>query len=115
MTDYINDPSTTSFIPSQSTWTGKIVTKLEDVKSGYSSGNGVISGTVTELTVPVQNRVVNIYEIRSGILLQSTISAANGTFSFSGLDKNNKYYVLAVEKDGGPSYNAVIFDKIVPG
>lgn len=74
-----------------------------------------ISGTVQESGSPCARRV-RCYDRESGRLLGDTMSnATTGAFSFGNLDDDRQYFVVAFDADGDPDFNALIFDKIIPG
>lgn len=75
---------------------------------GSVENGGTISGTVSENGTPVQT-TVRVYLRSTGVLIEETTSAADGSFSFM-LDDSNEYYVIALDTP----YNALIFDKVVP-
>lgn len=74
---------------------------------------GVISGTV-KIQGVLQNKVrVLLYYRKSGALIQSTVTDANGVFLFAcGLNRNvSDYYAVAITDQ---PFNAQVFDKLQP-
>lgn len=77
--------------------------------------NGDISGTVTVGGSPVVGAEVVLFHRRSKMPLEQTISAANGTYTFSGLIQDaSEYFVVAFYPEDTTEHNAIIFDKITP-
>lgn len=75
--------------------------------------SGTISGTVKVQGV-LQNKVrVNLYFRKTGQLIQSTFTDANGMFLFAcGLNRNvADYYAVAITDQ---PFNAQVFDKLQP-
>jgi hypothetical protein len=74
---------------------------------------GVISGTVKVQGVLQVKSRVNLYYRKSGQLIQSTFTDANGAFSFQcGLNRTvADYYAVAITEQ---PFNAQIFDKLQP-
>lgn len=77
----------------------------------YDGGTGSISGKVTVDDNP-DSRKVRLYDLRSGRLLRTTWSAADGTYRFTGLDPAREYFVVG--HDFTRTYNAVIQDMVKP-
>lgn len=75
-------------------------------------GRGRIVGTVKVITTPAPARVVRLYHRGSGILVKETLSAGDGTYSFTALNHERTYFVTAFDVEGG--YNATIADFVVP-
>jgi hypothetical protein len=80
---------------------------------------GSLSGTVTISGVPLQNCLVLLGYRPIGCVIKTTRTAANGTYSFTGLDRtaisDNSYYVVAVDPNGNATqYNSLIWDREVP-
>lgn len=84
-------------------------------KGGYwlwetqTTGSGTISGIVTIENIP-GSRKVRLYRKHDGMLLREMWSAANGAYSFSNLDPNWEYFVVA--HDHLRVHNAVVSDMI---
>lgn len=81
---------------------------------------GTLSGTVTVASVPQAGVKVLLGHRLSGQIIKTTRSAADGTFSFTGLDRNvgtdSSYYALAIDPNGlGTQYDALIWDRLIPG
>lgn len=74
---------------------------------------GVITGTVKVLGVLQVKSRVNLYYRKTGQLIQSTFTDADGVFSFKcGLNRNvSDYFVVAMTDQ---PFNAQIFDKLTP-
>lgn len=75
--------------------------------------NGTISGTVKVQGVLQNKSRVNLYYRKSGALIQSTFTDANGVFEFRcGLNRNvADYYAVAITEQ---PFNAQVFDKLQP-
>jgi hypothetical protein len=74
---------------------------------------GTISGAVKVLGVLQVKSRVNLYYRKSGQLIQSTFTDADGVFLFKcGLNRNvSDYYAVAMTDQ---PFNAQIFDKLTP-
>ena len=74
---------------------------------------GVITGTVKVLGVLQVKSRVNLYYRKTGQLIQSTFTNADGVFLFKcGLNRNvSDYYAVAMTDQ---PFNAQIFDKLTP-
>jgi len=75
--------------------------------------HGIIAGTVKVLGVLQNKARVNLYHRKSGNLIQSTFTNADGVFSFAcGLNRNvADYYAVAITEQ---PFNAQVFDKLTP-
>jgi hypothetical protein len=75
--------------------------------------NGKISGTVKVQGVLQNKARVSLYFRKTGALIQSTFTDANGVFSFAcGLNRDvADYYAVAITDQ---PYNAQVFDKLQP-
>ena len=71
-----------------------------------------ITGVVKEVTTPKSGITVYIYERVTGVLVSSTTSDEDGTFTFNGLDPQKTYTVTALSNNS--SFNDAIDDNIVP-
>lgn len=58
-----------------------------------------ITGIVKEVITPKAGVTVFIYERETGELIDSTVSAVDGTFSFIGLDETKRYTVTALSSN----------------
>lgn len=83
--------------------------------------NGVVNGQVLEGTTPVPYARVMAYNRASGELIRKAICDANGYFAMPGFDPRTpaapdqgKYFVVALDPQGGVLYNALIADRVVP-
>lgn len=87
--------------------------KLHKIDSNLSNSNNhlVIAGKTKKLNITLPC-VVRLYERISGNLVESTWSDIEGSYSFFNLNKNTKYYVMAM--DPKSQFNAVIQDNVVP-
>lgn len=74
-----------------------------------SGGTGTISGTITVNSAQAQKRVL-LFSRQSPHCLRATVSAADGSYSFTSMDINRKYYVVAFDDDA--IYNAQIADHL---
>ena len=70
-----------------------------------------IIGKTTKNGLATQS-IVRCYDKASGALLLQGVSDKDGVYSFSGLNKNNRYYI--VSHDPLSKFNAVIQDNVVP-
>ena len=79
------------------------------------SQDKTISGTVTDGGSNVGGVIVYLHQRSSGMPLGRTISKSDGTFSFPLCRASSAdHYVVAIDKDGGTAYNALIFDQVTP-
>lgn len=78
--------------------------------------DGYISGTVLVEGLPAPYAVVRLYYRPTGKLIYGTRCDADGNFSFTRLAdlQSENHYVVALDPEGGYSYNAKIFDKLKP-
>ena len=81
-------------------------------KNNFLAGDGVVSGTVTISGVGGVSRKVLLFERKTGKLIDSVWSAADGSYSFEGHDKDSEYLVVAI--DHTKAYNAARADAVVP-
>jgi hypothetical protein len=88
-------------------WLGRLDLNL------FEDRRGVITGTVKVLGVLQVKSRVNLYYRKSGQLIQSTFTDADGVFLFKcGLNRNvADYYAVAITEQ---PFNAQIFDKLTP-
>ena len=77
----------------------------------YDGGSKPIAGKVTVNDNP-DSRMVRLFDLRSARLLRVTWSAADGTYSFPGMDPNRDYFVVG--HDYTKTFNAVIQDRVRP-
>jgi len=86
------------------------------IPSGFYAFNAtpyVVTGHVYESSSPVA-RTVRVYQRDNGALVASGVSSAvDGSFSIP-CSYNSGCYVVALDDDEGASYNALIFDRVVP-
>lgn len=82
---------------------------------------GTLYGVVLENGVPVPYAKVYLYFRRTGERISTTLTNPDGSFSFIGLDPTTpadpdqgKYFIVALDPDGGVRYNALIYDRVVP-
>ena len=77
---------------------------------------GSLSGAVTENGVPVPQCKVFIYERVTGKLVDKVWTGDTGLFtSTAKLDSSGPYYfAVAIDRDDGVNYNALIFDRLQP-
>jgi hypothetical protein len=81
---------------------------------------GTLSGTFKINTVPVYRGLVMLGYRPSGQIIKTTRTAADGSFSFSGLDRtvtvDNGYFAIAIDPNGlGTQYDSQILDRLIPG
>lgn len=69
-----------------------------------------VSGQVQEAGTPVPGKNVYLYNALTGSLIGSTISDASGNFSINAMGVSATF-VVALD---GPTYNALIYDNVVP-
>lgn len=86
------------------------------VNTSWFAGTGRIVGTVKEKSspsnVPLARRVV-LHEMAScRVLAETTSSAADGSYTFTGLSLTCKYYAVAFDHLG--NYRGVVADNLVP-
>lgn len=88
---------------------------VRDVRLTGAPIAGALLGSVQEAGVPVPNCVVRVYERKSGTMAAEVRTDAAGLFAVSGVRKgSDDYYVIALDPDGGATYNALIFDRVIP-
>lgn len=89
--------------------------KTRDARLRGVLESGSFSGSVQEGGVPVPNCVVRCYERATGLLISQVRTDAAGLFSIPGVERgSNAHYVIALDPDGGATYNALIFDRVAP-
>ena len=79
-------------------------------------GQGIITGTVKIKGTPdyAVSRRVRLYRDRDGMLVGETWSdPTTGTYTFDGLDRLQRYTVLALDHTG--NFRAVPADNLTPG
>ena len=82
--------------------------------------NGSITGEVKENGVALPYCTVCIYYRQNGFLIARTKTDANGEFTFYDLDPtpladadDARYFIVALDPNGGVLYNAQIFDRLL--
>lgn len=85
--------------------------RVHRVTDFYNGGAGTISGKVTVNDNP-DSRKVRLYDLRSGQLLRTTWSAADGSYKFTGIAPGLVYFVVG--HDHTKTYNAVVQDMVKP-
>lgn len=75
----------------------------------------LIAGEVRENDVGVPNRSVRIYSRQTGDLMGTTRTNSVGEFSIAAKDSGLQHYVVALDDDVDPIYNAKIYDRVIPG
>ena len=74
-----------------------------------------IAGTVKKQGLALGNKLMRLYDRKSGQLLGETTSNINGQYSFLTLLRgSDKYYVIAFDDMDNPEVQAVIHDALVP-
>ena len=74
-----------------------------------------ISGVVTENGVPLANCLIHLHYRPDGACIGRTTSAADGTYSFTGLYADSNYFIVFQDKAGGTVYNDIIQSQFTPG
>lgn len=75
----------------------------------------LISGVVTEGGSPVSGaQVLLLTRDAPARVLQRQTTDGSGIYQFSGLTNGSEYSVMVFDPSGGTSYNALIYDKVVP-
>lgn len=89
-----------------------IPSPLDRYQRAFSPAGSItaVSGLVEEAGVPVQGRVVEVYDRNTGELLGRTLSAVDGTWSIYALGRPT---VRVVGSDP-TTYNSMVFDNVVP-
>lgn len=73
-----------------------------------------VSGVTKQQGLPV-SRVVNIHRRSDGSFLGTiTSSGIDGSWNFNTLSTADEVYIVVLDDASGDSYNAIIFDKIIP-
>lgn len=94
------------------------VWRFNDVVGLKYTNIGTLSGHVYEGGVPVQKCIVRVHYRPTGHVIAQTRTDSAGAFAFEdvGLDPNHigSCYCVALDNDGGTSYNAIIYDKLTP-
>jgi hypothetical protein len=125
VSDSLIDLASTKYFPSLGMKKSELVTHAEPVPTWEGGSvmdfrlfptvdrNGTISGTVKVQGVLQNKARVSLYFRKTGALIQSTFTDANGVFSFAcGLNRNvADYYAVAITDQ---PYNAQVFDKLQP-
>lgn len=103
ISSYINRYYTTKAPPNKAVFFGKFSddTKTTDVRfAGWlNSGNGSITGKVTELGLPVARRVM-LYERYSGNLVDIVWSDSAGNYTFKNINPELTYFVVSLDENG---------------
>lgn len=73
-----------------------------------------VVGTTQENGMPVENVVVRVFNRANGAMLAEGVSNSSGEFSLNILGFNGEVTVVGYDVSGGVSYNAVVFDKVIP-
>lgn len=73
-----------------------------------------MSGSTVFQNAPLPFTKVNLYDRRTGVLLRSAVTDANGKWSFLDLYNKGGYFAAAIDPDGFPLYNSIIYDKLSP-
>lgn len=81
------------------------------VKKITSYVEATLSGTVKLKGSPVE-RIVRAYVRSTGVLYDSTVSLANGTFSLNAPNDTTEMFVIAYDDPAGDQYNALIYDRV---
>ena len=72
-----------------------------------------VSGIVKEGLSTVA-RTVRLYNRETGLLIEETTSASDGTFAINDLPTQDECYAICLDDDLGTEYNALIYDRIIP-
>ena len=72
---------------------------------------GTISGEARLNNVPLFHTEVHLHYRPSGILIEKTFTAIDGTYSFTGLDRSSNQHVVTAFI---PGENAMVYDHITP-
>ena len=93
------------------TWEGGVV--FNGIYFPTVDRSGIISGTVKVQGVLQNKARVSLYFRKTGALIQSTFTDANGVFSFAcGLNRSvSDYYAVAITES---PFTAQVFDKLTP-
>lgn len=85
-----------------------------DTRSMLSiDATGSLSGKVQVESIDTPNIQVRLYYRPTGQIIKSTFTNSSGVWTFEGLETgSDDYYVLAVDPDGGTSYNVVVYDRV---
>lgn len=105
----LNPPVQQKFKNIDSNFTNPNLLAIDSTLSAnFMSGRTVFNGSA------LPNTKVNLYDRRSGVLVRSAISDSNGNWTFLDLinNGNNIYYVVAIDPDGIPLYNSIIYDRV---
>ncbi len=87
---------------------------------GFFAGFGVlspafkVSGIVLDDANNPAVRVVRAYSRNTGALFGSTTSSPSGAFSIITIPSADPVYVVALDDEANVSYNALIYDRIIP-
>jgi hypothetical protein len=92
----------------------KLVEQAPYRRSTYYNGTAGIFGIVAEDGVPMANYPVHLYERDNFTKIGSTLSAADGSYSFNGLNADLEYCVMAHDPTGPQPKNALVFDRVKP-
>lgn len=77
--------------------------------------SGSITGSVKEGLTAIPYCTVHLYYRPSGERIAGTITDSSGNFTFTGLQASvSQYFVVALDPDGGTTYNALIYDRVSP-
>lgn len=79
---------------------GNVMVIPSDIAANKYFGAGSISGLVRENGTPVRRRV-NLHARPVGTLVATVWSKSNGYYTFRGISKKHKYYVVSIDESGG--------------
>lgn len=77
--------------------------------------SGTITGSVKEGATAIPYCWVHLYYRPTGERISSTKTDASGNFTFTGLQASQSlYFAVALDPDGGTTYNALVYDRVSP-
>lgn len=82
--------------------------------SPYDQDVNIIEGIINFNGVAIGDKVVRLYNKKSGIMMDETISNELGEYKFNALLTTDKYYIIAFDDLLNPIYQAMALDSLTP-
>lgn len=94
----------------------KQVSATPGVGNALVTNSGIMAGIVQIAGVPVGGAIVRLHHRATGLMVDSVVSAADGSFVFYNLDPKSvgAFYAVAFDPVGGDTYDALVLDQLTP-